>query len=205
EELAPLFDAEDFNVCCDETWELGKGRSRQEAERIGTGRLYLNYLRKLHALCRRHGKRMNAWADIVLKHPDLLSDAPKDMVLLNWEYEADGPLIPRTKEIADAGLPFVVCPGTSGWQTHGTRLTNALTNIRQFAQTGRHLGAMGLINTDWGDFGHRNTLGVSLPAMAYAAGQAWHGEGMVPSQAYVDVFTRSFFGDKVADAMSRVI
>ena len=27
-EFVPLFEAEDFNVCCDETWELGKGRSK---------------------------------------------------------------------------------------------------------------------------------------------------------------------------------
>ncbi len=46
-EFVPLFEAEDFNVCCDETWELGKGRSRRQAARRGVGRLYLDFLLKL--------------------------------------------------------------------------------------------------------------------------------------------------------------
>ena len=28
EEFVPLFEAADFNVCGDETWDLGKGRSK---------------------------------------------------------------------------------------------------------------------------------------------------------------------------------
>ena len=28
-EIMPVFDSEDFNVCCDETPELGKGRSKK--------------------------------------------------------------------------------------------------------------------------------------------------------------------------------
>lgn len=197
DEFVPLFDAADFNVCCDETWELGKGRSKPEADRIGVGRLYLRHLLALHRLCRRHGKRMNAWADIVLKHPELLSEVPKDLVLLNWEYEANGRLIPRTREIADSGLPFCVCPSVCAYQTHSTRLDNAVANIRQFADTGRQLAAEGLLNTDWGDFGHRNTLGVSLCGMAYGAAHGWHGRG-VDDQAFFPAFARSLFGPDAA-------
>ena len=71
-EFVPLFKAEDFNVCCDETWELGKGRSEKKVIRIGVGQVYLDFLLKIHRLCEKHGKRMNAWADIILNHPELL-------------------------------------------------------------------------------------------------------------------------------------
>jgi len=192
-EFLPLFEARDFNVCCDETWELGRGRSKDEAERVGVGRLYLDFLLKLHDLCRRHGKRMNAWADIVLEHPELLGELPKDVVMLNWDYRPGGSRVPRTKEIAEAGLPLVVCPGTNGWVSHGTRLSMAMGNVTEFAAEGRTCGAEGLLNTDWGDGGHRNPLGASLHGFAHGAAHAWCGEG-VDDAGFTRRFCRCAFG-----------
>lgn len=186
-EFVPLFEAENFNVCCDETWELGKGRSKRRAARIGVGRIYLDFLLKIHRLCEKHGKRMNVWADIVLKHPELLGELPRDIVLLNWEYEHDGANIARTKEIADSGLSIVVCPGTSSWLTHGSRLPNSMSNVANFANQARKYHAEGLLNTDWGDQGHRNFLGVSLHSFAHGAAHAWHGKAVNDAK-----FTKNF-------------
>ena len=136
EEFVPLFEAEDFNACLDEPWELGKGRSRRRAERIGAGRVYLEFLRKVHRLCRRHGKRMNAWADIVLDHPEILADLPRDIVMLNWDYNPAGKRIRRTREIADAGLAVMVCPGTNSWQSHGCRLADGHEEHRPLCRRG---------------------------------------------------------------------
>ena len=193
EEFLPVFEARDFNVCCDETWELGKGRSKADADRVGAGRLYLDFLLKLHDLCQRHGKRMNAWADIVLEHPELLGDLPKDVVMLNWDYSPGGRRIPRTREIAEAGLPFMVCPGTNGWISHGTRLRDAIGNVAEFAAEGRRCGAEGLLNTDWGDGGHRNPLGASLHSFAHGAAHAWFGPG-VDDAGFTERFCRHAFG-----------
>ncbi|MCI0499868.1 MAG: family 20 glycosylhydrolase [Planctomycetales bacterium] len=193
EEYIPLFEADDFNVCCDETWELGKGRSKTQADKAGVGAVYLDFLLKIHRLCRRYGKRTNAWADILLKHPDLLGKLPRDIVLLNWEYEAGGANIQRTRQIADAGLEFLVCPGTSGWLTHGSRLPNAMDNIDAFARQGRRCSARGLLNTDWGDRGHRNFLGVSLHGFAYGAACAWN-PGGVDRRRFTENFCGLTFG-----------
>lgn len=194
-EFLPLFEAEDFNVCCDETWELGKGRSKKRTRRIGSGRVYLEFLLKIHRLCQRHGKRMNVWADILLKYPELLKELPGDIVLLNWEYEQDGANISRTREIAEAGMAFMVCPGTSGWLTHGSRMLNSMCNISNFAKQGRKFYAEGLLNTDWGDNGHRNFLGVSLHGFAHGAAHAWNG-GAVDNEKFTENFCFHFFGQK---------
>jgi hypothetical protein len=202
-EFVPLFEAEDFNVCCDETLELGKGRSKKRADRIGTGRIYLEFLLKIYRLCQKHGKRMNAWADIVLKYPELLSKLPHDIVLLNWEYEQNGANIERTKEIAQAGIDFMVCPGTSSWLTHGSRLPNSMGNVKNFAQQGRKFHAEGLLNTDWGDNGHRNFLGVSLHSFAHGAACAWNGKA-VDNPKFTENFCFHFFGEhtgRLADAI----
>ncbi|MGA2092014.1 MAG: glycoside hydrolase family 20 zincin-like fold domain-containing protein [Sedimentisphaerales bacterium] len=202
-EFVPLFDADDFNVCCDETWELGKGRSSEQAQRVGAGRVYLDFLLKIYGLCQKHGKRMNAWADIILKHQELLGELPRDIVLLNWEYEQDGANIARTGEIANAGLPVMVCPGTSSWLTHGTRLVNSMGNVTNFAAEGRKCNAEGLLNTDWGDNGHRNLLGVSLHGFAHAAANSWNGKA-VDNAKFTENFCGSAFGqrdNRMAEAM----
>ena len=193
-ELVPLFASSDFNICGDEPWELGQGRSKRRAGRIGAGAVYLQFIEKVIGVCRRLGKRANIWADIVLAHPELLGDLPNDITLLNWEYEARGPRIARTAEIAASGLPFMVCPGTSGWLTHGTRLVNAMANVRNFAAAGRKFGAEGLLNTDWGDYGHRNFLGVSLHGLAHGGAHGWYGRG-VDDAAFTQRFCEHTFGE----------
>jgi hexosaminidase len=203
DEFMPLFEAEDFNVCCDETWELGKGRSKQIADRIGTGRLYLEFLMKIYKLCQKHGKRMNVWADIVLKYPQLLKDLPKDVVLLNWEYEQNGVNIARTKEIAAAEMKFMVCPGTSSWLTHGSRLPNSMANVVNFADQGRKYGAEGLLNTDWGDNGHRNFLGVSMHSFAHGAACSWNGKA-VDNKKFTQNFCFHFFGQASNELARRI-
>jgi hypothetical protein len=199
EEYVPLFEAEDFNVCGDEPWELGRGRSRPRARRDGVGRVYLDFLRHLHRLCRARGKRTNAWSDIVLAHPDLLGDLPAETVLLNWDYAPRGERIARSREIAGAGLPLVVCPGTNAWNSHGCRLSAGMANIATFAAEGRRCGAEGLLNTDWGDHGHRNPLAVSLHPFAWGAACAWNGRA-----ARADGFTRRFCRRVLGDTDGRL-
>ena len=202
-EFVPLFDAVDFNVCGDEPWELGKGRSSGAAEKNGIAQVYLEYMKKLYCLCQKYGRRMNFWSDIVLQYPQTLSQIPKDAAVLNWDYNIDGHHIARTKDIAEAGLSFMVCPGTSSWNTHGSRLHNAIGNVARFAAAGRQYGAEGLLNTDWGDNGHRNLLGVSLHGFAHGAAHAWNGKD-VDDKRFADRFYRQLFrqkDDKLSAAM----
>ncbi len=201
DEYIPLFEAEDFNACGDEPWELGKGRSQAVAARVGVGRLYLDFMRQVHALCVAQGKRTNLWADIVLEHPDLLGMWPNEIVMLNWGYDARSRSIKQTRIIAEAGLPFMVCSGTNGWASHGTRLRMAIDNVSAFSAEARRYGAEGILHTDWGDGGHRNLLAVSLCSFAHAAAHAWHGRG-VDDANFPRIFCRNYFGqrdDRLAD------
>ena len=47
-EFMPLFTSKYFNICADETFDLGKGRSKKKtADEIGTQRMYIDFLKKL--------------------------------------------------------------------------------------------------------------------------------------------------------------
>jgi len=197
-EFLPLCEAEDFNVCGDEPWELGKGRSKARASRVGEGRVYLDFMLKIREICLKHGKRMNMWCDIVLKHEELIPLLPKDIVILNWDYLPGGRRVLRTHEVADAGLPFMCCSGTHGWRSHGSRLRLAMANVREFTKLALRNGAEGMLQTDWGDHGHRNPLGVSLCSYAHAAAHAWHGGG-VEEKSHLRRFALHTFGDRTGE------
>ncbi len=172
-ELLPCFTSEQFNVGCDETWDLGQGRSKAACERKGKGRVYLDFLLKIHKLATARGKRVQFWGDIILHHPELIAQLPSDVTPLAWGYEADHPFEAECARFADAGLSFYVCPGTSSWNSLGGRTTNALANLQAAARHGLAAGARGYLITDWGDNGHLQPLPVSFLGYACGAAASW--------------------------------
>ncbi|HEY5915246.1 MAG TPA: family 20 glycosylhydrolase, partial [Verrucomicrobiae bacterium] len=88
DELLPHFTSRRFNVGCDETWDLGRGRSKRVCEQRGKGLVYLDFLKQIYAEVTARGRQMMFWGDIILHHPELIKKVPKDVVALNWGYEA---------------------------------------------------------------------------------------------------------------------
>ena len=41
DDVLPLFSSKKFNICCDETFDLGKGKSREYVEKVGNGKAYV--------------------------------------------------------------------------------------------------------------------------------------------------------------------
>jgi hypothetical protein len=173
DELLPNFTSKKLNVGCDETWDLGKCASKQICEARGTGRVYLDFVRKLHELVSARGRTMHFWGDIILKHPELVGELPKDVVPLAWGYEADHPFDAEAAQFKASGLPFYVCPGTSSWNTFVGRTKNCLGNITRAAEAAIKHGAIGMLNTDWGDNGHLQYLPVSYFGFAAGAALSW--------------------------------
>jgi hypothetical protein len=161
------------NVGCDETYDVGQGRSKELADQIGADRVYLDFLMKIYREVRVRGKVMQFWGDIVMEHPDLVSELPRDIIALEWGYEADHPFDKHSELFAASGIPFYVCPGTSSWRTVAGRTDNALENLRNAAENGLKHGAVGYLNTDWGDEGHWQPLPVSYLGFAYGAAVSW--------------------------------
>ena len=173
DDLLPHFTSRSFNVGCDETVDLGKGRSREAVERLGRGRVYLDFVRQIHGLVTERGRRMQFWGDIVFEHPELIPELPKDVLGLLWGYEADHPFEAQGAKFAESGIAYQVCPGTSAWLSLTGRTTNALSNLEAAARAGLAHGASGMLITDWGDFGHWQPLPASYLGLAYGAAVAW--------------------------------
>ncbi|MBI5035696.1 MAG: family 20 glycosylhydrolase [Chloroflexi bacterium] len=173
DELLPNFSSTQFNAGCDETMDLGQGRSKEECERRGSGRVYLDFVLKIYDEVRKRGHTMQFWGDIIVQHPELIPELPKDAIALEWGYEADHPFDEDGAHFAAAGIPFYVCPGTSSWNTVVGRTDNAIGNLQSAAENGLKHGAIGYLNTDWGDNGHWQYLPFSYLGFGYGAALSW--------------------------------
>jgi hypothetical protein len=176
DQLLPCFRSGRFNVGLDETFDLGLGRSRQACETRGRGRVYLDFLRAIHARVSGWGRQMMFWGDIALEHPELLPDVPSDALALLWGYEADHPFDEQSRALADSPLDYYVCPGTSSWLSFTGRWSNALLNLARAAVAGVEHGARGLLVTDWGDRGHLQPLPISFAPLLAGACFAWNAD-----------------------------
>lgn len=176
DDLLPYFSSNLFNVGCDETYELGLGKSKAAAEGTGKGMLYLSFLQKIHELVEQRGKTMQFWGDIIIQHPELIPRLPKNLIAMEWGYSAGHPFEADTAKFRDAKIPFYVCPGTSSWNSLTGRTDNMFANLRSAGVHGRNNGAIGYLITDWGDFGHWQHLPVSYAGFVYGAALAWNVE-----------------------------
>ncbi len=172
-ELLPNFTSANVNVGCDETFDLGQGKSKEACARLGKGRVYLDFLLKIHTATQRHRHTMHFWGDIALNHPELIPELPRDVVPLIWGYEADHPFATQCETFASARLPFFVCPGTSTWNSILGRTDNAIGNLNNAAENGLAHGARGFLITAWGDNGHWQPYAVDLLPLAAGAARAW--------------------------------
>ena len=199
DEMLPAFTSRQVNVGGDEPWELGQCASREACLERGRGRVYLEFLSKVHGLLERRGRAMQLYADILLGYPHLVRELPRGVTALDWGYEADHPFERDCARLAEAGVNFLVCPGTSSWNSIGGRWANARANILAAAREGRRAGAGGLLLTDWGDHGHWQQLPVSAPGWLLGAAAAW-----APAAAEgLDVegcLSRHFFRDPTGKA-----
>lgn len=173
-ELLPNFSSQYFNIGCDETVELGLGNSKAVCDAKGIGNVYLEYLCKLNNEVNELGHTTMFWGDIVINHPELIPQLPKNMIALVWGYDRDYDFNKVLPDFQNAGLDFYVCPGTSTWRSLIGRNSIAFANIYNAAYYGRQYGAKGMLTTNWGDYGHWQPLSVCHAGMLIGCSYAWN-------------------------------
>lgn len=176
-EFLPLFSSRKFNLCADETFDLGKGKNKKLAQKKGTDRLYMDYIKKLCRFVVQKGSTPMIWGDILLGFPQLASELPEETICLNWGY-APNQSEDSTRIYAEAGVHQYVCPGVSGWNQFVNLQRASYENISRMSSYGLTYGCEGMLNTDWGDFGHVNHPLFSIPGMIYGAAAAWNRQAL---------------------------
>lgn len=172
DEYMALFTSKHFNICADETFDLGKGKGKKLADEIGSSVMYVKFVKKLCEYLISKGRRPMFWGDIIVKTPELVNELPKEVICLNWGY------LPNQNEydskvLSEAGATQYLCPGVCGWNQWVNYTKNSYENIKTMASHGYKYNAIGLLNTDWGDFGHINNPIFSRIGVIYGAIFSW--------------------------------
>lgn len=173
-----LFRTKRFNICADETFDLGKGQSKQEAQRVDVATLYATYVGKLCEHLSQQGHEPMFWGDIAIEMPEILETLPNNVTLLNWQYDPEA-TDEKIQLVAKAGAKQIVCPAVWGWNALLPRIDDAWNNIARIARYGLDCGAEGMLVTDWGDFGHVNDPRMAVPGMIFGAQYAWNPAGNI--------------------------
>ncbi len=163
------FSSDTFNICCDETFDLKKGKHKDE----DTGRLYLDFVTKIIKYLQGKGKTVMMWADILLNHPEQIENIPEDVQLLNWDYWGN-PNEETFRTIQNSNRTQIVCPGTSTWSRLCEDYELEIINITKMVDYGYQYGAKGVLNTNWGDWGNPCSLELGMFGMVFGAAKSWN-------------------------------
>jgi hypothetical protein len=194
-ELLPLFSSKYFNICADETFDLGLGRSKETAAKYGVGSVYAQFVNKILDCVIGHGKTPMMWGDIILNHPEILSSFPKKTVFLNWGYGPDV-TSDSTEKFARENVPYCVCPGVTGWSRFASDINDAAINIQKMVSFGKSSGALGVLNTNWGDCGNVNFFSGALHGIALGAALSWNTGMQVENESFDTKFSRIQWDEK---------
>lgn len=197
DQYAPSFEDDKFNICGDETFDL-----RNYGGGFDTGKLYIDFIKRIIAHLEKRNLKPMMWADILLRHPEVLSELPEDIYLLNWNYELE-PSEEDVRTIASLGKKQIVCPGIGVWHRFCERLENE-QNIQKMAEYGYKYGAMGVLNTSWGDWGNVACLEMSMYGLVTGAAKSWAIDTQFDDAYYSAVSQLVYGKDDAMDYIKRV-
>lgn len=199
-EYMSLFRSQYFNIGADETFDLGKGATKEIADKSGVERLYIDFVNKLCQFVVSKGKIPMFWGDVICGFPEYIRELPKETICLNWGYAPDQSE-ESTEKLAKAGAVQYVCPGVGGWNQFMNLYESCYQNISRMCTYGAKHHAIGMLNTDWGDFGHVNDPSLSIPGIIYGAAFSWN-LNILPKEEIDRQISRIAFGDRSETVMA---
>lgn len=204
-QLNSVFPAQIYNIGCDETHELGAGRSAGIVQKAGYARAYLDSLMRAYHSVRRYNKQVMFWGDMAVAHPELIAGLPKDVIVATWEYFPHPSYERWIKPFTDAGLKLMICPWVGNTDLIVPDYEIASFNIGNFISEGRQAGAIGVNVTVWNDDGE-TLFAPNWWSIVYGAASAWE-----PAKTDVAAFDRKFDwafyrngGNRLTEALKRL-
>jgi len=188
DEITESTDSPFFHIGGDESFDVGKGESRQKVEELGIGRVHAAYFSRLNDYIKKnHKRKMMLYADMLLRHPEAMEFMPKDCILVDWRYSKDDKF-DSVNTLKKAGFKNIVTsPGIWSWATYYPNFSWAFQNISHATQAAKTNKLMGCITSSWGDSGAENLRTNNWLGFGFSAAAQW--EEKTPDH---DKFIRRF-------------
>ncbi|NHJ20861.1 MAG: hypothetical protein EAX91_07970 [Candidatus Lokiarchaeota archaeon] len=193
-ELSEVFKSEYFHIAADESWDVGKGKSKEYIEKLGIDKAYLKHYKIIHDIVKKHGyDKIIIYHDILCKYDEVLKDLPKDMIVMYWKYniKEKHPLLEKIKEFH---LPFIVSPSIMDYNRVFPSLIRAEKNITNLIKDGYKNGAIGEITSSWGDYYNKEIRENRMYGFIYSSQVGWNPQKGFNIVKYWKSFLIHFFG-----------
>ena len=200
-QIHDLFPSPFVDIGFDETWALSRAAEHAGAD-AQPYKLFLQQLNLVSGKFTARGKTVLAWADIMVKFPEIVPRLPGNLIALPWCYEAEPD--PEYHFWLDAlvkeKVPFIAASGVHSWNEIAPDYSTTFRNIDTWIAAGRRTHSLGLLNTLWTDNGQM-LMRLSWPGIAYGAAAAWQREPMQPAAFFRD-YAAQQYTTAVAPAMA---
>ncbi len=135
--------------------------------------LFVKQLTAVTDMFEKHGKRVMAYGDMLVKYPRIIDSLPPGLMAVAWHSSSEDPTYKRyLAPLVAHHVPHFVQPGVKSYDQITPDDATAYENIDTFLAAGRKSGALGLINSVWSDDAQL-LLRMSYPSMAYGAAAPW--------------------------------
>ncbi len=179
DQYAPNFESNYFNICCDETFDLREYKNQGK----DVGKIYVDFVKQIVDHIKQKGKTVMMWADVLINHPETIEILPDDMCFLNWNY-APSPNEEYIERFAKLNRKQIVCPGTWSWSRLCEKVDFGEKNISLMAEYGYKHGALGVLNTNWGDWGNPCSLELAMYGLVLGAEKSWSVKTEINAEFY---------------------
>ncbi len=172
-EIVPAYPSKFFNINCDETFDLGMGKSKAMVDSLGLGAVYAYHVNRVYDLLKPYHKRIMMWGDIADEDPSILGKLPKNIIMMPWNYGPADSYDNIIEPIVRKGFQFMVAPGVGCWSQIWPSMSGAVVNISNFVRDGAKYHALGMLNTVWDDDGE-NLFNYNWFGLIWGAECAWN-------------------------------
>jgi hexosaminidase len=205
DQFAQLFPSPFVHIGFDETFQIQMAVKEGGTSSTPT-KLFIDQLNNVARLFEQRGKHVMAWADIMVKYPEIVSQLPAGIIAVPWQYdwqpkdpEYQHYLGPLTAE----KVPHIIATGVTSWNQIAPDFDTTFENIDTFLAAGRKSHAIGLMNTIWTDDGQM-LMRMAWPGIAYGAAAPWQSAPMDKATFFSD-YARLMYPPAVASEVAAAL
>ena len=171
-QYAELFPSPFFHIGFDETWETVR-MSLDTDTTLKPKQLYLDQLNFVTNTLEGYGKKVMLWTDITKTYPDILSQFPKKVIPVVWEYSGDTSAMNKwIRPVAKENFSFFIQSAVDGWQHLYPNANYTYDNIDLCLKSAHDNNGIGYITSVWAD-AVQTLQQNSWMFMAYGGIAAW--------------------------------
>lgn len=191
-QISELFPSEYIHIGGQANQEISYGKSAKLVHEIGLDSLHLQHYRKVYNICKKYGKEVMMYQDLITAFPQLAEQLPGDIIYTH-RFQEQSVHQGTSEAINSQGenqLPYYVSSGMNNTETTFPLNFRTIPNIQKIARNGLNNSTVGIISANSDNQGSESFKELLYYGYTWTAQCAWN-----TLQSRQDEFNEQFFRD----------